>query len=225
MRYFTDEENVIWSKNALKDYYKHIIETKEIDSETFPTFEDWLDEVLNRACTFEEMKVSDYDRLDVSTEPIINIAMIDSKELPAMLDALIKQELYKWFGKFDNPEEHVKAEITRIESKKACLKDLLKAYQAMIPIGTKLDNAVNESEDMENEGKIQQLYIDYEKKMIEAGELIIDVVGEIIPKNIDLCCVYTEWFESTDDSNDNYIEALIAWCDTPIILEAYEHLF
>ena len=223
MRYFTDEENVIWSLNALKDYYKHLIETKEIDSETFPTFEDWLDEVLNRACTFEEMKVSEYD--EQQKEAVIELALVDSKELPAVLDSLIKQELYKWMGKVDEPEAHIKAEITRIEQKKACLKDLLKAYQAMIPVGTKLDNAVNGCEDMENQGKIQQLYVDYEKKMIEAGELIIDVVGEIIPKNIDLCSVYTEWFETTDESNENYIEALIAWCDTPIILEAYEHLF
>ncbi len=223
MRYYIDEHDEVWSEEALEKEYDKLIEDRLIDKETYPNFGCYLDDCLHNACTITGVKLSSYD--EQHKEAVIELALVDSKEIPAVLDTLIKQELYKWFSKVDNPEDHVKAEITRIESKKACLKDLLKAYQAMIPVGTKLDMAVNESEDMENQGKIQQLYVDYEKKMIEIGSLIIDVVGEIIPKNIKLDSVYTEWFELNDDSNDNYIEALIAWCDTPIILEAYEYLF
>lgn len=221
-KYYLDEENVLWSLNALKEEYHRLLNEDAID-EQYADCQCWIYDRVHNACTLNEVEISEYD--EQHKEAVIELALVDSKELPAVLDSLIKQELYKWMGKVDEPEAHVKAEITRIEQKKACLKDLLKAYQAMIPVGTKLYNAVNGCEDMENQGKIQQLYVDYERKMVSCGVMLIDVIREIIPKNIDMDSVYTEWFETTDENNENYIEALIAWCDTPIILEAYEHLF
>lgn len=220
-KYYLDEENVLWSLNALKEEYHRLLNEDAFD-EPYADCQGWIYDRVHNACTLNEVEMSEYD--EQHKEAVIELALVDSKELPAVLDSLIKQELYKWMGKVDEPEAHVKAEITRIEQKKSCLKDLLKAYQAMIPVGTKLDNAVNGCEDMENQGKIQQLYVDYERKMVSCGVMLIDVIREIIPKNIDMDSVYTEWFETTDESNENYIEALIAWCDTPIILEAYEHL-
>lgn len=224
MRYFTDEHNVIWSENALKDYYKHLIETKEIDSETFPTFEDWLDEVINHACTFEEMKVSDYDRMfqtfqKESGSMEINLLYVDKQELPSVLTALIKQNLYRWNNEkqedgcsIEAAKEHIEAEIAKTERLAKSLYSLLSILKSLFEVKYESSKAYHVAIDCDIKSDLLGQIGTIDDNMEEEIASVICSIGKmlelIVPEFKSDSLICEEWFY--EDSE--YIDTLMYWC-------------
>lgn len=225
MRYFTDEHNVIWSENGLKNYYNHLLEIKEIDYETFPTFGDWFDEVVNRACTFEEMKVSDYDRLNYgdnfkeSDSMEINLLYVDKKELPSVLTALIKQNLYKLNNEkqedghsIEVAKEHVEQEIETLEKLAKSLYSLLSILKSLFEVKYESSKAYHVAIDCDVESNLLGQIGAIDDIMEEEIASVISSIGKmlelIVPefKSDGLIC--EEWF--FEDSE--YIDTLMYWC-------------
>ena len=229
MRYYVDEHDEVWSEEALEKEYDKLIEDRIIDKETYPNFGCYLDDCLHNACTLTSVKLSSYDETKRNDEELkfqLKIAYLDPTELPYVLNAMIKQELYRWNFKSTADEitfkEHIEAELTSTGNKKITLKSMLKAFQLYSDVNVNLNNAADDSAhcDLWNAKDINDLYSESESKMCELGTLMVQVIKEILPPNVDMSEVYSEWFEGC--GNDNYIDALIRWCDTDIVLEAYD---
>lgn len=221
MRYFTDEHNVIWSENGLRDYYNHLLEIKEIDYETFPTFGDWFDEVVNRACTFEEMKVSDYDRLNYgdnfkeSDSMEINLLYVDKKELPSVLTSLIKHEYYKMSNHLvSNPEgvkAHIDAEIEKTRRVAKSLYRMLSILKSLFNVKYDSSMAYKNAIDCDMETELLGQIDSVDDNMEEEIGSVICTIGkilEIVIPNFKLTSnLMEEWFFEDSD----YIDVLMKW--------------
>lgn len=228
MRYYVDEHDEVWSEEALEKEYDKLIEDRIIDNETYPNFGCYLDDCLHNACSLTGVKLSSYDETKRNDEELkfkLKIAYLDPTEMPYVLNAIIKQELYRWNFNSTADEitfkEHIDAEIVSVGTKKMVLKSMLKAFQLYSDVNVNLNNAADDSAhcDLWNAKDIDDLYNESESKMCELGTLMVQVIKEILPPNVDMSEVYNEWFEGC--GNDNYIDALIKWCDLDIVLEAY----
>jgi len=216
MKCYLDENNVVMSKSELKSEYNEYIKTLT-DDEEIPSFNDYIYNCIHHACTLTEVELSDSFTLKEESELQINLLYVDKQELPSVLTALIKQNLYKLNNEkqedgcsIEAAKEHVKAEIEKTKHIAKSLYRLLSVLKSLFDV--KYDSsmaykiAIDCDIDSTHIGNIDDDIEEEIAKVIGSIEKVLEI---IIPNFKADSLICEEWFY--DDSD--YINVLMKWSD------------
>ena len=157
----------------------------------------------------------------------LNLVYVDKYELVSVLNALIKQELYK-FSNSDQSRDievtksHINAEITKIEKLKEGLKHLLYALQSAYESKNQTYNATSILKEYDVDTTTSNDYMSIDDDTIDYIAKLKVCIENVI-KNI----IYDSRFnmdiieDLLDPIDSGYIDALIEWCETPIKMDLH----
>ena len=218
MKCYLDENNVVMSQSELKSEYSEYIKTLT-DGEEIPSFNDYIYNCVHHACTLTEVELSDKFRLHEDSDMEINLLYVDKKELPSVLTALIKQNLYRWNNEkqedgcsIEAAKDHVKAEIAKTESLAKSLYSLLSILKSLFEVKYESSKAYQIANDCDIKSDLLGQIGAIDDNMEEEIASVISSIGKmlelIVPefKSDGLIC--EEWF--FEDSE--YIDTLMYWC-------------
>ncbi len=230
MRYYLDEHNEVWSEKALEDEYNRLKENRMLSEDT-ESFGDYLYDCIHNACTLTNVVLSEYDEKhleykDPNDRNIgIDILMVDAIELPYVLNALLKQDLYRITSDYSNKnltfeerQYEVRADINKINHVKQILIPMLESLKTLYDSKIHMDSAQNRYKNIDEEVEIDYNCESIMDTISMTQVNILKLIKIIIP-NLKTTYLVDEWFY---EESDGYIDALIKWCELPIKIEHLE---
>lgn len=213
MKCYLDENDVVLSLSDLRKQYDELIKTEEVD---YPNCQAWIYNCVHYAGTLKEVEVSDSFQLkNGESELQINLLYVDKQELPSVLTAIIKQNLYKLNNEkqedgcsIEAAKEHVLAEIEKTKHIAKSLYRLLSVLKSLFSVKYDSSMAYKIATDCDIDSThIGQIDDDIEEEIAKVIGSIEKVLEIIVPnfKSDSLIC--EEWFFEDSD----YIDVLMKW--------------
>ena len=218
MKCYLDENNNVLSESELKSEYSEYIKTLT-DGEEIPSFYDYIDNCVNHACSLTEVKLSEnisnliHDKAGLE----INLLYVDKQELPSMLTALIKQNLYRWNNEkiedgcsIEAAKEHVLAEIEKTRRVAKSLNRLLSILKSLYDVKYESSKAYNIAVDCDIKTDLLGQIGAIDDNMEEEIASVIYTIGKLLEVIVPgLNSDNVEWF--SEDSE--YIDVLLKWSE------------
>lgn len=215
MKCYLDENDVVLSLSDLRKQYDELIKTEEVD---YPNYQAWIYDCVHYAGTLKEVEVSDSFQLkNGESELQINLLYVDKQELPSVLTAIIKQNLYKLNNEkqedgcsIEAAKEHVLAEIEKTKHIAKSLYRLLSVLKSLFDVKYDSSMAYKIATDCDIDSThIGNIDDDIEEEIAKVIGSIEKVLEIIIPNFKADSLICEEWFY--DDSD--YINVLMKWSD------------
>lgn len=214
MKCYLTEDNVVMSKSELKSEYSEYIKTLT-DGEEIPLFNDYIYNCVHHACTLTEVNLSDKFRLQEDSDMEINLLYVDKQELPSVLTAIIKQNLYKMNNEkqedgcsIEAAKEHVLAEIEKTKHIAKSLYRLLSVLKSLFDVKYDSSMAYKIATDCDIDSThIGNIDDDIKEEIAKVIGSIGNVLEIIIPNFKPDSLICEEWFYNDSD----YIDVLMEW--------------
>lgn len=219
MKCYLDENQNVLSLLDLKNEYNDMIANGTIEKDAYANCQAWIYDCVHYAGTLTEVNLSDKFRLHEDSDMEINLLYVDKKELPSVLTALIKQNLYRWNNEkqedgcsIEAAKEHVEAEIAKTERLTKSLYSLLSILKSLFEVKYESSKAYHVAIDCDVESDLLGQIGTIDDNMEEEIASVISSIGKmlelIVPEFKSDSLICEEWF--FEDSE--YIDTLMYWC-------------